>query len=247
MSLVLADMSVRPPGATFNTSSVANRHACSPLWSRSTTDDEVPGSVGVALLEAGQTALTVVWGCSNAPRDQLPMYSPDSQGTYQLCHALMPGQLLNMWTAKEGVPVVDERGRHGELVTPVALVNDAPGVEWAVAWQGGSTGKYTLNDRALVNDDVNGAGLRVSDTFHVEKQLDRIRLLNEVHIKHAPGCHQLGGCCGARRQNCNLGRAAFWKGPTAHVVGAMAPADQPLLLGQLVKLNKAVIDLQVRE
>ena len=30
-----------------------------PLWSKPRTDDEVPGSLGIALLEAGQTVLQV--------------------------------------------------------------------------------------------------------------------------------------------------------------------------------------------
>ncbi len=72
-----------------------------PLWSKPSTDDEVPGSLGVALLEAGQTVLQVVWGCSSVPRDAVPMYSPDAKGQYQLCHGLVPGQPINMFTAKE--------------------------------------------------------------------------------------------------------------------------------------------------
>ena len=55
--------------------------------------------------------LQVVWGCSAAPRDAVPMYSPDAQGVYPLCHGIVPGQPVNMFTAKEGVPVDTQDGR----------------------------------------------------------------------------------------------------------------------------------------
>ena len=49
----------------------------SPLWSRPSTDDTVPGSLGVGCLDASQTALTVMWSRSRASPPSL--YSPDAQ------------------------------------------------------------------------------------------------------------------------------------------------------------------------
>lgn len=179
---------------------------CSPLWSRQSTDDEVPGSVGVALLEAGQTVLQVVWGCSTTPRDQLPMYSPDGQGVYQLCHGLVPGHTLTAFTAKEALPVEDANGRKGSLVAPVALAAGAGGgVVWKLQWAEGGGGDLVVvgagaaEGMSSTNSPGNGGGgdsvlgetvgpLRVAATFHIDKQLDRVRVLNEVAVKHVPGC-----------------------------------------------------------
>ena len=92
--------------------------------------------------------------------------------------------------------------------------------------------------------------LQVSHTFYTDNQIDRVRLLNEVASKAkalgtsgsgipvptASSAHGSGSGGGSGPSV--GGRAAFWRGPSAHVVGAM-PADcQPLLMGSLVKLNK---------
>lgn len=231
----------------------------SPLWSRQTTDDEVPGSVGVALLEAGQTVLQVVWGCSTTPRDQLPMYSPDGQGVYQLCHGLVPGHTLTTFTAKESVPVEDAKGRKGTLVAPAALAPGGGGVVWRMQWaEGGGVDMVVIGSSAGTEATGSGTGtsgggdgegpglLRVAATYHIDKQLDRVRVLNEVAVKHVPGCCATTGCCAPKKTNCGVGRAAFHRGPTAHVVGSVSAEQQPLLLGQLVTLNKQLVALQVR-
>jgi hypothetical protein len=49
----------------------------SPLWARPSTDDTVPGSLGVGCLDASQTALTVMWSRSRGNPPSL--YSPDAQ------------------------------------------------------------------------------------------------------------------------------------------------------------------------
>ena len=79
------------------------------------------------------------------------MYSPDAQGLYQLCHGIVPGQPLNAFTAKEGVPVEEAAsGRKGALVRPisVAMPDDDGGapvsVVWRVAWEGGVTQDFEL-------------------------------------------------------------------------------------------------------
>ena len=131
----------------------------SPLWTKPSTDDEVPGSLGVALLQAGQTVIQVIWGCSTSPRDIAPMYVPDNKGVYPLCHGIVPGQEVNVFTAKEGVPVEDVYGQKGALIRPVEVVfpvsagegkmaTRALSIVWRVAWEGGATTECKLGDRA---------------------------------------------------------------------------------------------------
>ena len=105
----------------------------------------------LSLLSSLWPPLKVVWGCSTSPRDSAPMYSPDAQGLYQLCHGIVPGQPLNAFTAKEGVPVEEAAsGRKGVLVRPisVAMPDDDGGapvsVVWRVAWEGGVTQDFEL-------------------------------------------------------------------------------------------------------
>ena len=78
--------------------------------------------------------------------------------------------------------------------------------------------------------------LQVSHTFYTDNQIDRVRLLNEVASKAkalgtsgsgipvptASSAHGSGSGGGSGPSV--GGRAAFWRGPSAHVVGAM-PAD----------------------
>jgi hypothetical protein len=219
----------------------------SPLWSRTETDDEVPGSVGLALAEAGQTVLSVIWGSSCKPREagSMPCYSPDALGAYPLCHAIVPGSPVTLFTAKEGLPVEDpSSGLKGILWSPLGLSEDgALGVRWRVIWKQGKGGRSSsminkggLVDECLLGDGIDGSGdvLVIPETFHVEKQLSRVKVLNEVSSRSNPLTPNLN----------HLGRSSFWRGPTAQVVGAAPADDQPSLLGNAVRLNKAVVHLQ---
>lgn len=95
----------------------------SPLWPRATTDDTVPGSLGLGFADAAQTALSVVWSRS---RDQeASLYSPDAMGLYPLCHGLLEGSPVTALCAKEGVMV--EPGAGGQL-TLMGAASSGPGV-----------------------------------------------------------------------------------------------------------------------
>jgi hypothetical protein len=74
----------------------------SPLWQRPAADDNIPGSPGMAFLDATQSALQVAW---SRARGEQPFYYPDSLGLYPLCHGLQALTPLTVFTAKEGVQV----------------------------------------------------------------------------------------------------------------------------------------------
>ncbi len=58
----------------------------SPLWSKPQTDDSVPGTPGLAFLDAAQADVSVVW---SRARDQAPsVYCPDAQVRGRTPHSL---------------------------------------------------------------------------------------------------------------------------------------------------------------
>eukprot|EP00798_Chlamydomonas_sp_ICE-L_P024055 gene24055-9627_t len=217
----------------------------SPLWSRPATDDTVPGAIGVAVLDASQTALQVQWSRSRSFVGHSPMYSPDGRGVYMLCHGIMNSQPVTLFTAKEGLTVEAGPGYlpepgvvtgSGTMLYPTRLAKGGRAVVWEVRWEGGTVAEFTLGI-----DIPKAPLLLISANFMSDQQSDRPNILNEVTGLRQAGAQ--GGVSYTPAANM-LGRSNFGKGAAALISGAAPLETQPLLVGQLVKINMLAMHLQ---